>query len=76
MTTSDLADLLIAQLLKREGGTKRRWRQVVGAVRWHDPATHPHCNWSLEPGGSARESEAVETLLDELRLRHPIVTQG
>lgn len=76
MTTSDLADLLVAQLLKREGGTKRRWRQVLGAVRWHDPATHPHCNWSVEASGSTRENDAVEALLDELRLRHPVVERG
>ncbi|MHA6718117.1 hypothetical protein ACX40Y_01580 [Sphingomonas sp. RS6] len=76
MTASDLLDLLANQLVRRSGGNRRRWRAVLGQVRLYDPATHPHCNWSLAPSGSAGEVAAVEALLDELRIRHPIVTAG
>lgn len=76
MKASDLQDRIIAQLLRDHGGTKRRWRAVVGRVKLYDPATHPHCNWSIDPQGSAQENAVIEALLDDLRLRLRIVTPG
>lgn len=76
MTAADLTDLLANQLVRRWGGTRRRWLGVLGPVRVHDPATHPHCNWSLAPSGRTADVAAVEALLDEVRIRHPLVTQG
>lgn len=73
MTASEVQDLLVSTLARRSGGSLRRWRLVVGPVRLHDAATHPHCNWSVDPSGSAREIGAVEQLLDEVRLTHPII---
>jgi len=63
-------------LVRRAGGTQRRWRLVIGQVRLHDVATHPHCNWSVTPTGSAREVDEVERLLDEVRTAYPIVRAG
>lgn len=74
MNASRLQDLLVTRLTRAHGGTQRRWRNVVGTVKLHDRATHPHCNWSLAPAGEAGEVAAVERLLDELRLEHPILT--
>ena len=76
MTASEIRDLLATTLVRRSGGTRRDWRLVVGPVRVHDAATHAHCNWSVEPSGSAREVDEVERLLDQMRLSHPIVTAG
>jgi hypothetical protein len=76
MTASELQDLLVTTLLRKAGGSKRRWRLALGPVRVYDRATHPHCNWSVTPSGSAGEIAAIETLLDEVRSRHPIVTPG
>ena len=76
MTASDLHDLLTRTLVKTAGGTQRRWRIVLGPVRLYDAATHPHCNWSLDPSGSTGEVAAVERLLDRVRLDHAIVTAG
>ncbi|WP_315760788.1 hypothetical protein [Sphingomonas sp. Y38-1Y] len=73
MTASEVQDLLVSTLAKRSGGSLRHWRLVVGSVRLHDAATHPHCNWSVDPSGAAREIGAVEQLLDEVRLTHPII---
>jgi hypothetical protein len=42
-------------------------------VKFYARATHPHCNWALNPTGSFGEIEAVESLADELRLRHPVL---
>jgi hypothetical protein len=74
MTAADLIDLFLARLLREVGGTRRRWRQVLGEVRIYDAETHPHCNWSLTPSGSAAEIGAAERIADRLRGEHPIVT--
>ncbi|MDK2768442.1 MAG: hypothetical protein KYX69_12080 [Sphingomonas sp.] len=76
MTASQLHDHLVRTLMRKAGGTLRRWRTVVGPVRVHDPATHVHCNWSVTPTGTSREIAEVERLLDVVRLEHPIITAG
>jgi len=74
MTASELQDLLITTLVRKAGGTRRQWRIAIGPVRLLDAATHPHCNWSVAPSGSNAEISAIERLLDDVRLTHPIVT--
>lgn len=69
-----MSDLLLARLVRAHGGSRQRWRKLVGPIRLYSIATHPHCNWSASPVGSAMEIEAVERLADELRLTHPILT--
>lgn len=76
MTASQILDLLIATLLRRSGGNKRAWRLAIGPVQIHDAATHPHCNWSVSPSGSFAQNSAIERVLDDLRLTHPIVRAG
>ena len=76
MTASELRDQLVRTLVRSAGSTQRRWRIVVGPVRVHDLATHAHCNWSIDPTGTAREIAEVEGLLDRVRLDRPIVTAG
>ncbi|WNO54453.1 hypothetical protein [Stakelama saccharophila] len=71
MTVGELEDLLLASLLRRAGGTKRRWRLVLGPITVYDPATHPHCNWHVNPTGTAAENDTIERLLDDVRARHP-----
>lgn len=73
MTASELQDLLVATLVRRHGGTRRGWRLVVGRVRLYDPATHPHCDWAIDPSGGAHEIAAVERLIDDVRLTHPLL---
>lgn len=76
MTAGELHDRIVARLARASSGTRQRWRAVLGPVRVHDIRTHPHCNWSVTPTGTAREIEAVERLLDDLRSEHPIVSAG
>ncbi len=76
MTSGMLLDLFLSTLVRQAGGNRRRWRLVVGDVRLYDPATHPHCNWSITPTGSASENDTVERFADDLRLKHPIVREG
>ncbi len=76
MTSGMLLDLFLSTLVRQAGGNRRRWRLVVGDVRLYDPATHPHCNWSITPTGSASENDTVERIADDLRLKHPIVRAG
>lgn len=74
MTAADLRDLFIRTLLRRIGGTQRRWRIVLRDVRVYSLETHLHCNWAVMPSGTIAENAAVERLADELRSSHPIVT--
>ena len=62
--------------MRRHGGTARRWRLAIGRIRVHDAATHPHCNWSVDPSGEAAEVDAIEPLLDAVRLSYPLVAAG
>lgn len=73
MTAADLTDLLTKSLVKTHGRSPRSWRAALGPIKVHDQRTHPHCNWSVAPSGTAGEIAAIETLLDDVRLRHPIV---
>ncbi|ODP38786.1 MULTISPECIES: hypothetical protein [Sphingomonas] len=76
MTASQLQDLLVKQLMRKAGGSQRRWRAVIGPIKVHDAATHAHCNWSVAPSGTSREIGEVERLLDTVRLERPIVAAG
>lgn len=76
MTASDLRDLFLSTLTRRFGGSRRRWRIVIGEAKLYSRETHPHCNWAIDPAGSANENGAVEQVADELRARHPIVIRG
>ncbi|WP_431468842.1 hypothetical protein [Sphingosinithalassobacter sp. LHW66-3] len=73
MTADDLIDRFLAALLRAHGGTKHRWRTVLGQVRVYSRQTHPHCNWSITPGGTAAENAAVEALADRMRNEYPII---
>lgn len=73
MTKGDLHDLFLSTLVKEAGGTRRHWRLVVGEVKVYPLATHPHCNWSVTPSGSAAATNEVERVADTLRARYPVV---
>jgi hypothetical protein len=74
MTATDLQYLLISRLIRQSGGTARRWRIAIGPVRIRDASTHTHCNWEVQPSGTAREVADIERLLDVVRLDHPILS--
>lgn len=66
-------DILLMRLMRDHGGSKHRWRKVIGQVKVYTQSTHPHCNWGVSPSGSSSDVASVETLLDELRLTYPII---
>jgi hypothetical protein len=72
IAASQLQDLIVSTLVKRVGGTQRRWRIAVGPVRLLDAARYAHCNWSVTPAGTPRENSEIERLLDQLRLDYPL----
>lgn len=74
MTADELIDRFLARLTREQGGTRRRWRTVLGPVRVYSPATHAHCNWSVTPTGNAADVAAVEAVSDTLRSAHPIIS--
>lgn len=74
MTTDQLKDLLLARLIRNYGGIRSEWRKRIGPVRLYSVATHPHCNWAIDASGTRAQIEAIETLVDDLRSTHPILT--
>ena len=74
MTADKLTDMLVARLVRDHGRSKHHWRTVIGTVRLHPRETHAHCNWTITPTGSHQEIAAIENLLDDLRMRHPLLT--
>ena len=74
MTSDKITDLLVARLVRDHGRSKHHWRKVLGAVRLYTRATHPHCNWTITPTGTAQEISIIEGLMDDLRMRHPLLT--
>lgn len=74
MTTDRIADMLVARLVRDHGGSKHHWRKVIGPIRLYARDTHPHCNWTATPTGSARDIASVENLLDDIRMKHPILS--
>ena len=73
MTADKLTDLMVARLVRDHGRSKYHWRKAIGPIRLYSRATHPHCNWAATPTGSFQEIATIESLLDELRLRHPLL---
>jgi len=73
MTSSELVNLILARLVRAEGGSRQRWRRALGEVRVYSLLTHPHCNWDLRSSGTATELHAIEHVLDWARATHPHV---
>jgi len=73
MTALDLEELLIARLIRERGGTSQAWQWALGKVIVRDTNTYPHCNWDVRPSGTDMQRGAIERLLDDVRLEHPIL---
>lgn len=73
MTADRLTDLLVARLVRDHGQSKHHWRKAIGPIRIYSRETHAHCNWASTPTGSLNDVAAIETLLDDLRMRHPLI---
>ena len=76
ITPDRLRDMIVTALVRRHGSTAQRWRVAVGPIKVHDRRSYPHCNWSVDPAGTIPQNAAIETLLDRIRLEHPIVSGG
>ena len=74
MTADKLTDLLVARLVRDHGRSKHHWRKAIGPIRLYSQATHPHCNWAMTPTGSFQDVAVIESLLDDLRMRHPVLS--
>jgi len=74
MTTDKLVDMIIARLVRDHGCSKHHWRRLVGPIRLYSRTTHPHCNWSAAPTGTFQEIAAIEALLDDWRMRYPLLS--
>jgi hypothetical protein len=73
MTASELRDLIIRRLAREHAGGTAGWRRVIGEIKVYPRSTHAHCNWEARPTGSVREVDAIERMVDRIRLAHPFV---
>ncbi|QGP81089.1 hypothetical protein [Sphingobium sp. CAP-1] len=74
MTCDGMTDLMVARLLRDHGRSKHHWRKAIGAIRLYSRDTHPHCNWTATPTGTVRDMALIESLLDDLRMAHPLLS--
>lgn len=73
MTASALRELFVTLLVGVVGGDPAEWRRAIGRVRVHPLTTHPASNWSISPGGSAEQRDAVRKAATVIRAEHPYV---
>ena len=76
MTAHDLEQLLIARLVREKGGTSQVWRRALGKIIVREADTHAHCNWDVRTDGTEAQNAAIERLLDDIRLEHPMLKAG
>ena len=70
MTASELTAMILARLIRIEGGSRQAWRRRLGEMRVYSPATHPHCNWDFADSASNR---SIEAALDWARAAYPMI---
>lgn len=68
MTASELTAMILARLIRIEGGSRQAWRRRLGEIRVYSAATHPHCNWDFVDSASSR---SIEVVLDWARAAYP-----
>lgn len=73
MTSYDLEQLLVARLVRERGGNSQVWRRALGKIIVRGADTHAHCNWDVRTSGTNAQNAAIERLLDDVRLEHPIL---
>lgn len=76
MDAADIEELLIGRLIRERGGTSQTWQRALGKVIVRDMGTHAHCNWDVRVSGTDAQRAAIERLLDDVRLEHPILKVG
>jgi hypothetical protein len=74
MHSSQIQNLILAQLVRSVGGTRQHWRRAIGQLRVHSINTHPHCNWDVYASGRPADVHAINQVVDQLRTTHPHVT--
>jgi hypothetical protein len=72
LSSAELNGLLIEMLTGHAGGAPEQWRDAVGDIVVLSLETHPHCNWTVLPTGSAREIAAVDLAVELVRGDHPL----
>lgn len=76
MTADKIIDLIVARLVRDHGRSKHHWRKILGPIRLYSRATHPHCNWTASPSGTLQEIAVIESLLDDWRMRYPLLSNA
>lgn len=68
---TELIELLATMLEGVAGGSKERWRKVLGPVEKLNIVFNPRSNWRLSPDGTPEELDVVVRAIEIVRGAHP-----
>lgn len=71
---TELIELLVTMLEGVAGGSKDRWREVLGPVEKLNIVFNPRSNWRLNPGDTPGEIDVVSQAIAIVRDVHPYLT--
>jgi hypothetical protein len=72
-TPDELRETLATMLAGAAGGNAAHWRKVIGPVTKRSLMESIQTNWTVEPGGSDVEREAVARAVEIARDAYPYV---
>jgi hypothetical protein len=71
---TELIELLVIMLEGVAGGSKDRWREVLGPVEKLNIVFNPRSDWRLDPKGTEGELEITSRAIDIARHAHPYLS--
>ena len=74
-TADTLAALLVEVITGVTGGAPERWAEVIGPVHQLPIVDNVRCNWTVIPGGTARERATIAKAVEVVRAEHPYVLE-
>jgi hypothetical protein len=72
MTAADIRSALLANLVRKHGGSRHEWARAMGNIILYSVRTHPHCNWDVRPAGTAVQVTRICASVDQLRDEVPV----
>lgn len=71
---TELIELLVTMLEGVAGGSKERWRKVLGPVEKLNVVFNPRSDWRLPPQGAPEELDVAHRAIEIVRGVHPYLS--
>ncbi|MDB5575593.1 MAG: hypothetical protein JWR80_769 [Bradyrhizobium sp.] len=72
-TPNELADILAIMLAGAAGGTKAKWRKIIGTVEKLPTWANVRSNWRVYPKASPADLATIGKAVEIARAAHPYV---